>query len=166
LNNRRSPDIELARAPQVRVDPRLPTLAGLAIGLHDIFIEPQRDRGLRLAGQRRPPAPDQPVAVAQLAAAKEIIQQFRCVIGIIGQRFAEVFCASAFPPTPADAGDEHQSSGCPWMPGIHLIPAAPGVGPLGTLGLYERQRGSTEFWCPPDETILRNPRSHPETNWG
>ena len=36
------------------------------------------------------------VAMAQLAVAEEIAQQFRRVIGIIGQRFAEVFCASGF----------------------------------------------------------------------
>jgi hypothetical protein len=40
----RSPGVEFARPPQIRVDARLPTLASLAIGLHGIFIEPQRDR--------------------------------------------------------------------------------------------------------------------------
>jgi hypothetical protein len=34
--------------------------------------------------------------MTQLAVTKEIVQQFWRVIGIIGQRFAEVFCASAF----------------------------------------------------------------------
>jgi hypothetical protein len=46
----RSSDSELARTSQVRVDPGLPTLAGLATGLHDVFIEPERDGGFRLAG--------------------------------------------------------------------------------------------------------------------
>jgi hypothetical protein len=34
--------------------------------------------------------------MTQLAVTKEIVQQFRCVIGINGQRFAEGFRSSAF----------------------------------------------------------------------
>jgi hypothetical protein len=37
------------RAPQVRIDPCLPALAGLAISLHDIIVQSKRDRGFRLA---------------------------------------------------------------------------------------------------------------------
>jgi hypothetical protein len=72
----RSSDLELARTPEVGVDPRLPAVTGLAIGLHDILIKPKRDRGLWLAGQGRPAAPDQSVAMTQLAVAKEVAQQF------------------------------------------------------------------------------------------
>jgi hypothetical protein len=59
----------------------LPALAGLAIGLHDILIEPKRDCRFWLAGQGRRAAPDQPVALTQLAVAKEIAQQFRASSG-------------------------------------------------------------------------------------
>jgi hypothetical protein len=34
--------------------------------------------------------------MTQFAVAKEILPQFGRVVGIIGQWFAEVFCASAF----------------------------------------------------------------------
>jgi hypothetical protein len=60
------------------------------------LIEPKCDCGFWLAGQGLPAAPDQSVAMTQLAVAKEIAQQFGGVIGIIRHRFAEVFCASAF----------------------------------------------------------------------
>jgi hypothetical protein len=43
-----------------------------------------------------PAATDPPFAMTQLAMAKQIVQQLSCVIGVIGQRFAEIFCARAF----------------------------------------------------------------------
>lgn len=91
-------DGKLARPPQIRVDPRLPALAGFAIGLHHIFVEPERDCGFRLAGQRWPAATDQLVAMTQFAVAKESAEQFGGVVGIIGQGFAEVCRATAFLP--------------------------------------------------------------------
>ena len=60
------------------------------------LIEPKPDCRFWLAGQGRPAAPDPSAAMTQLAVAKVIAQQFGGIIGIIGHRFAEVFCASAF----------------------------------------------------------------------
>ena len=60
-----------------------------AIGFQHIGVEPQRHRTFRLRAERRPAAPDHLVAVAQLAAAEEFVEQFRGVVGIIGQGLAE-----------------------------------------------------------------------------
>jgi hypothetical protein len=99
--------MELARASQVCVDPGLPTRAGVAIGLHHIFIEPERDGGFRLAGQWRPATTDQLIATTQFSMAKKIVQQFGCVIGIVGHWLAEVFYARAFLPRHGRTSSKH-----------------------------------------------------------
>jgi hypothetical protein len=78
-----------------------------------VFKPAPRDIALRFrlpalasSGDRRMPcaarcrrSPDIELArMTPLAVAEEITQQFRGVIAIIGQRFTEVFCASAFLP--------------------------------------------------------------------
>jgi hypothetical protein len=97
LAARRHRGPEFSRAAQVCIDARLPALAGSAISLDDILVESKRDRGFRLARQWWSSTADQFLAMAQLSMAEEIAQQFRRVVGITGDRLAEISCASAFP---------------------------------------------------------------------
>ena len=67
---RRSPRLQLPRLAQIRVDPRLPADAGLAIGGEHIGIEPQLHR-LFWIRQWRPAPADQPPATADFGAVEE-----------------------------------------------------------------------------------------------
>src|SRR6266700_4021562 len=76
-----SPHLQLPRLSQIRIDPRLPTIAGLAIRGQHIRIEPELYGLLRIL-QRRPAATDDPVAVPDFGPIEEPVRQRRRIIGV------------------------------------------------------------------------------------
>src|ERR1700675_2474102 len=68
-----SPRLQLSRFSQIRVDPRLPTRTGLAIGREHIRVEAEL-HGLLRIWQRRPAAADNSVALSDFSPVKKRIR--------------------------------------------------------------------------------------------
>ena len=77
----KSPHLQLPSLPQIRVDARLPTAAGLAIGGEHVGIEAQLHRLLQTF-QRRAAAPHELAALPNLGAVEKFFGQWRCVVRI------------------------------------------------------------------------------------